>query len=176
MRSILFASMIFAMSACGDDGGSPAIDAGGSDGGGSDGGGGALTGLGQKCVVAMMGADCPMNAPGCLSYTQGATMGICTNLCVMDGTFMTDAQSQVVPASFNPNPTTRDSVCAGIYTGDAKGVPSCSALTARTPAGALMASTTYTFSMACEIACGTGNTCPGGLTCNTDPNIMACTP
>ena len=114
--------------------------------------------------------------PGGLSYTQGATMGICTNLCVMDGTFMTNAQSQVDPASFNPNPTTRDSVCAGLYTGDASGVPSCSALTARTPAGALMASTTYTFSMACEISCGAGNTCPGGLTCNTDPNIMACTP
>lgn len=174
MRTFLFVSMIVTLAACGDDGGSSgtpdaAIDA-------APDAPAALMGLGQTCVVAMQGADCPSNAPGCLSYTQGATMGVCTNICVMDGTFMTDADSMLVPASFNPNPTSRDSVCQGLYTGDAMGTPTCSALTARTPAGNLMPSTTYTFSMACEISCGAGNTCPAGLTCNTDPAILACTP
>jgi hypothetical protein len=173
MRSFLFVPMVLALVGCGDDGGST-VDAGPSDA--SVDASSALTGLGQRCVVAMQGADCPTNAPGCLSYVQGAAMGVCTNICVMDGTFMTNAQSQPDPASFMPNPTTRDSVCQGIYTGDASGVPSCSALTARTPTGALGPNMTYTFSLACEISCGAGNTCPGGLTCNTDPNIMACTP
>lgn len=174
MRNYLFVSMFLAVAACGDDGGSAGVDGGGVDA--APDGPAALTGLGQKCVVAMQGADCPQTAPGCLSYVQGATMGVCTNICVKDGTFMTNNATPVGIASFNPDPSTKNGDCAALYTGGSSGVPTCSALTARTPTGALVANTTYTFSMACEISCGAGNTCPAGLTCNTDPAIQACTP
>lgn len=155
--------------------------------GGDDGGGGvtvpdasidaapdapaALTGLGQACDPAMQGADCPAMY-GCLTFTMGATKGLCTKYCVMNGSFMTDAMAK--PGALNPDPTTKNGECAAIYTGGSAGVPECNILTRREPTGALEANKTYTFDFVCGIACGAGNTCPGTLTCDT--NEMLCVP
>jgi len=127
-----------------------------------------LTGLGQACVPAMQGADCPASAPGCLS-SQGAATGFCTKLCVQTVTFMTDAQNQ--PGPFTPDPATQDAMCTAIFTG-AVGTAECSVPVNITPALPLQPNTNYTASFACGIACGAGNACPGSLTCNTQ--IMQC--
>ena len=176
LPAVVFSGLTLCVVGCGgDDGGGVSVpDAAVKMDAAVDAPPAGLTGLGQTCVVAMQGADCPTNAPGCLSYAQGATKGICTNLCVMNGSFMTDAQAMPVAASFNPNPTTKDATCVALYTGGAQGTPTCSALTRRVPTGNLAANTTYMFDMACEVSCGTGNTCPAGLTCDT--NFMSCVP
>jgi hypothetical protein len=125
---------------------------------------GGLTGLGQACVVAMQGADCPSTTDGCLSYTQGATMGICTKICIPNGTFSTDAQSaptNVQPADFD---AAGGATCTGAYTGTV-GTAICDAIVNVMPAPPLQPNTNYTFLAACSIECGAGNTCPSGLTC-----------
>ena len=143
---------------------------GGSDAGGSASG---LTGLGHACGSA---ADCAGqgSANGCLTYGAGAAKGICTELCLGSGSFMTNGSGQ--PGAETPNPTMNNATCAAIYSGSA-GTASCSAIVNLMPApvnNQLAPNTTYTFAAACEIACGTGNTCPAGLTCNTQ--TMVCTP
>lgn len=125
----------------------------------------ALSGLGQVCQVAMQGADCPTTAPGCLQFDAAATTGICTNVCQMANSFMTDAQSQ--PKNL-PSGMANDGVCAGIYTGGTEGVPKCDIIVNLNPAdNPLKPNKTYTFDYVCGIDCGAGNTCPGGLTCDT---------
>ncbi|MDQ3367942.1 MAG: hypothetical protein M3680_21160 [Myxococcota bacterium] len=164
----------FAVTGCSDDGGStPTPDAAIVVDASPD-APAALAGLGQTCVLSMMGADCPTNAPGCLGpFVMGGTVGICTNVCVSDGTFRTNAQS--VPENVMPSDlTSQNAMCAGIYTGGASGTAACNIIFGRMPTGALMANTNYTFQMACGIACGTGNTCPSSLTCNT--TSMRCEP
>ncbi len=129
-----------------------------------------LTGLGQKCVPAMMGADCPTNANTCVSVSAGGA-GFCTPLCVTNGSGMTNAQGQFT--SVTPAPNT--AACTGAYTGTV-GMPACLALLSYTPMDMpLMASKNYTgINIACVIRCGTGNTCDTGLTCNT--TFGACLP
>jgi hypothetical protein len=130
-----------------------------------------LMGLGQKCVPSMMGADCPSSANGCLSFASGATSGICTKLCVASGTFMTDAMSQ--PTNVNPDPTTQNATCTAIYSGTT-GSGACEAFVNIMPAPPLQANMNYTFAAACIVKCGAGNTCPSGLTCDTQ--VMWCKP
>ncbi len=182
MRSKFFVHVLAAVSltlgACGGGGGddddgtaidssidSPSADAGidGST---------ALTGLGQPCVAAMQGADCPANANGCLTFTANATMGVCTKVCVQSATFMTNAQNQ--PGPLTPDPAAQNAMCTAIYTGTV-GTAVCAVPVNRTPTGALAPNTTYTVVVTCGIQCGTGNTCPGNLTCNTGLGNI-CTP
>lgn len=138
-------------------------------------GGGELTGLGKKCVPAMQGADCPQGTDGCLTFGAGATMGMCTKLCVGPtpaGTFMTNAQAQI--GTINPDPATRNSICSAAYTGTI-GTSICGSLVNVMPAdNPLQANKNYTFLAACTIQCGAGNTCPTGYTCNAA--AMRCQP
>ena len=134
-----------------------------------------ITGIGQVCNPAMMGADCPTTTSGCLS-AQGGTKGICTKLCVGPtplGKFKTDAMSIPDPATLNPNPMTKDSTCTGAYTGTV-GSSACDQFVNITPAPPLMPNTNYTFMTACSVHCGTGNACPNPLTCNA--TTMTCDP
>lgn len=135
----------------------------------------ALTGLGKTCVLAMGGADCPMTgANGCLGpFVMGGTMGFCTAVCVNNGTFMTGADSKVIPTSVMPaDLTAQNATCAGLYVGPTGFSGSCTLgsggiLFNRMPTGNLMANMNYTFQIACGIGCGAGNTCPTGMTCET---------
>jgi hypothetical protein len=169
-------SMAVGLAACGggDDGGSGEIDAPSIDavGTGVDAGPDAaagLTGLGQLCVGAMGGADCPSTANGCLTF--GGAMGICTKACVASAMFTTNAQSQ--PGPLSPDPATQDAMCTAIYTGTV-GTAACAIPANQMPSGALMPNTTYTVVVACGIRCGANNACPSGLTCNAQS--MLCTP
>jgi len=172
--SVLFVLLAsFVLVACGDDGGSTAPDAQIFMDAPAPDAPTALVGLGQRCVPAMQGADCPANANGCLSFMPGATVGICTKLCVgpPPGTFTTNAQSQ--PGALNPAPATQNAMCPPIYTGTI-GTAECNTLVNVMPAGALQPNTNYTFLAVCGIKCGAGNTCPAGLTCNAV--AQACQP
>jgi hypothetical protein len=191
--SMMFALLVSGAAACGgDDGGSDNADnnnddntdditvddnvddnvddtTDNTDGTLPDAPSGGLTGLGQACVPAMEGRDCPANTPACLSG-QGDTLGICTNLCINNGTFMTNAESQptnIQPADFSTgNPT-----CEAIYTGGPSGIPSCSAIANVMPTGAFTPNTNYTFIVACQVECGTGDSCPAGLTCEVSTTM-----
>lgn len=134
----------------------------------------ALMGLGQRCVPSMGGADCPTTVPVCLSMGAGAAVGFCSALCVDGGAGMTDAMGALQLTAITPAPNT--AACTSAYMGGAMGTPACNALLATTPAhNPLMASTNYTaIRIACIVRCGTGNTCPTGLSCNT--TAMACLP
>jgi hypothetical protein len=139
----------------------------------------SITGIGQPCVVAMQGADCPAGTDGCLSGGT-ATMGICTKLCVgptPPGTFKTDAQAAIpIPPAAGapaPDPATKNSVCSGAYTGTV-GTSACDTFVNVMPAPPLVANTNYTFLAACTVTCGAGNTCPSPLTCNATD--MSCNP
>jgi hypothetical protein len=131
-----------------------------------------LMGLGQKCVPSMQGADCPTSAPGCLSFGQNATSGICSKLCVQNGTFSTDSNAN--PTNMNPpDPTVNNSVCAAIYTGTV-GSGVCNAYVNQMPPGNLQPNSNYTFQVACAVGCGANNACPTGYTCDTQ--TMWCMP
>ncbi len=176
LAGVLFLSLAFTgLAGCGgddgDDGGGQ-VDAPETDAPSVDAAIDAapLMGLGQLCQPSMQGADCPQNAPGCLTFAAGATMGICTNICVQSATFMTNAQSQ--PGPLTPDPSTQNAVCTGIYTGSV-GTAACSVPVNQQPAGALQPNTNYTVAVVCGIQCGAGNACPTGLTCNTQLNTCA---
>jgi hypothetical protein len=164
MRSFLFVSMALALVACGDDGGSPGVDAPPMVDAGPD-APGPLMGLGQRCIPSMGGADCP-DPLGCLG-NPASTMpdGMCTAVCAMNTMFMTDAQG--APGNPTPDPTAQNATCASMYTGGI-GTAGCNSPFGLTPAhNPLMASTNYTVSWACGIQCGAGNTCPTGYTCTS---------
>ncbi|MBA3393591.1 MAG: hypothetical protein H0T89_13160 [Deltaproteobacteria bacterium] len=165
---LLVSFIALAASACGGEGGSTAPDATVFQDAPPPPPG--LTGLGQKCVPAMMGADCPANADVCVSVTAGGA-GFCTPLCVANGSGMTNAQGQFTTVTPAPNTAT----CTGAYTGTV-GMAACLALLSYTPMDMpLMASKNYTgINIACVIRCGAGNTCDTGLTCNT--TFGACLP
>ncbi len=177
-RLFCIAVFIGAAAACG----------GGKGGGGDnpDGGGDGpppvdappgLAGLGQKCGTGL--PQCPTEAPGCIT-AQGAAVGICTNICVMNGTAKGDANGGFT--MIMPDPTAAPQVmkCTSIYHGTAaSGV--CNQIIAggqfmwMPPDTPPKNGTSYTgLNMACGIACGAGNTCDGGLTCNAQ--TMTCVP
>lgn len=160
LSAFSFALAALALTACGDDGGSTRPDAKIFLDAPID-GPAALTGLGQRCSAS---ADCPASAPSCLT---GGAFGYCTKACVNQASLMTDAQSMIVEASVTP-PFAQwdDSICEAVYTGTA-GSGSCEVIANLTPAPPLAPNTTYSFLVACGIACGANNECPTGFTCDT---------
>ncbi|HWU87297.1 MAG TPA: hypothetical protein VN253_08480 [Kofleriaceae bacterium] len=127
-----------------------------------------LMGLGQACSQGT--ASCPANAPLCILDPAGK--GFCTKQCVMNSMFTTDAQGK--PGAFNPSPSTQDAMCTPIYTGGI-GTARCAAAYDLMPADPqLQPNKTYTIQWGCAIQCGAGNSCPAGLTCNTQ--VMLCNP
>jgi hypothetical protein len=148
MRSILFVSMIFAVSACGDDGGST-VDAAPMDMAGSDAGNPPAQGLGAVCDNAR---PCPATPAGleCVALSMTATQGFCALPCGSSANNMTPPQGgQAICSGSQPPPGSGTPLCA--ITGPAEGTPPM------TP-------------WLCGVACGTLQgmdlgTCPGGLTC-----------
>jgi hypothetical protein len=128
-----------------------------------------LTGLGQLCDPAMMGMDCPAEAPGCLQYTDTATKGTCSTLCVDGGTMTTNVQAQIATLSPDPGVSPQSTTCTGAFKGKV-GAGSCAALLftylpAEYPP---LANMSYTgVQIACVVQCGADNKCPGTLKCNT---------
>jgi hypothetical protein len=127
-----------------------------------------LVGLGQKCNAQGDGSDCAAGS-GCLSFQtpSGPTGGMCTPICVTNGSFMTDGNKTIVSAS-PPDPSVNNSVCTSAYTGTV-GTPACdvAGMVNRMPTGPLQADTTYTFLIACMIRCSADNMCPSGFMCDT---------
>jgi len=129
----------------------------------------AVTGLGQKCGTGL--PACPTTASACLT-AQGAASGFCSGVCHMGATLMTDAQGNVGPSNVV---AADDAKCAAIYT-STPGTALCSLDVNIMPAptNPIQKSTTFTFDAYCGIKCGTGNTCPAAMTCNTTQ--MLCIP
>lgn len=171
-RTLILGSFAFLACACGGD---------------DDGGGGGMpvdaavtidapetpspitSGLGKSCTSAQ---DCANNgtATGCLAAPN--MPGFCTQVCVNSGSFMTDNNAQIVPTSIIPPENTWDNAsCAASYSGTV-GAGVCGFIFGINPADQpLMKNKTYTFQVACAIACGPANECPSGFTCNTDLGI-----
>jgi len=150
-RSRCLATFVVAVAACG----------GGSHSSTPDAAADTLTGLGQTCVVGMGATDCPATAPGCVRFSTTATTGICSQKCAQAETVTTDAQGAI------PVTAAQLAVCSGVFSGSV-GTPACNAVVVATPAdNPLKPNTKYLVDIACTITCGTGNVCPGSLTCNT---------
>jgi len=156
-----------ALVACGDDGGKgggvdapkaidAAIDAPVAAG---------PTGLGKKCTTP---ADCPANAPECVGLSQ-TTNAWCTPKCLTGGAGTTNGNGALPLSGVTPAPST--TVCPAAFTGTpvTGGNPVCALILATVPAdNPLVANKAYTgIDLGCVVACGTGNTCPMGMTCNT---------
>ncbi len=120
-----------------------------------------LMGLGQRCSASM---PCPTSAPNCLS-TAGATVGFCSQVCVTGGSATSSATGTLPLASITPAPN--NAACTAAFSGTV-GTAICALRTAITPNdNPLVANKAYTgIELHCAIACGTGNTCPTGLTCS----------
>ncbi len=140
----------------------------------------ALTQLGKPCVLAMQGADCPSGATdGCLGpFVMGGTMGICTKICVTNGTFKTDNSNPPMATMIMPaDLTAQNAVCVGAYAGPTAS-PSCTpgsggVIFNTQPAdNPLQPNKNYTFQIACGLGCSAAApACPGGLTCDTTRNF-----
>ncbi len=132
-----------------------------------------LTGLGKKCTPAMMGADCPANAPACVGF-QGIGSSYCSPLCVTNGTAkgaMNNQFTMIMPAPNNMicqsayNGTVGAGVCAGI-------LPNFMPMDNPTVVGK-----DYTnINMTCAIVCGNGMMCPAGTVSNTSLGACICVP
>jgi hypothetical protein len=123
-----------------------------------------LMGLGQSCTQP---TDCPANAPECIGFTQGKLF--CSPVCLNNATGTTNAMSQFVTTGAGAlNPLPNDGICTGAFTGTV-GTAACAAIVSVTPMDAqLQPNKQYTaIKFDCAIGCGTGNTCPPGMTCNT---------
>jgi hypothetical protein len=132
----------------------------------------ALMGLGQSCNPTAMPTGCPTNFP-CLSFQAGVAKGYCTTICKQDGMFTTNAMGNI-PVQDN---SASDGTCVSAYTGGASGLAKCDVIANVTPDDRpLKPSTPYMYIGVCGIDCGTGNTCPGGLTCNTMSTPPICVP
>lgn len=151
----------FTVMACGggDDGGDAPVDA-------MPDAPAALTGLGKPCKRSLQGVDCPGNARGCLTF-GGAEMGICTERCVINGTMMTNAQAQVASVTPDPRAPAQSGICTAIFMGTVGAAGCLNLVGGFLPAdNPLQPNKQYTnVDLVCGIACGAGNTCPGGLTC-----------
>ncbi len=165
-RSTLLTALVFSSGfvACGGDdgGGGGTIDAAAIDATALDAGTDAppgLTGLGQTCVLAMAGADCPTTAPECVGL-QGGTATYCTPLCLMGGSATTNAQGQITTTTPAPSAT----ACSAAYSGTI-GTPACGVILAYVPMDAtLQPNKAYTgIDLGCVIRCSTTGTCPTGF-------------
>ena len=172
VMSVIFGS---ALAACGDDGGKGGgadapkqIDAPAAT---PDAPGGTITGLGQKCVPAMMGADCPAEAPVCAGFTGTPTY--CTPRCVNAGTATGAANNQftgIMPAPSN-------AICMGAYHATI-GMPQCAGiLNNYMPAdNPVVVGKAYTnINMTCAVLCS-NNACPPGMAVNNSLGVCACFP
>ena len=125
----------------------------------------ALLGLGQACVLAMQGNDCPSQAMGCLGYPGNTTMGFCSPLCVTGGTMVSSAQGDLAitpdPEAAGPTAT-----CTSAFVGRV-GQVACTGVVLWSPQDAvLVPGKTYTdVGVACEIFCSADKKCPGALRC-----------
>jgi len=177
MRSRLFVLLFtsFALAACsGGKGGNNGAD-GGADGPPPADAPAGLTGLGQKCGTGL--PACPANAPECFGLVQGGT-AYCSPDCLVDATGKTNAQGQIPQSgagSLTPPPD--NAKCTAGYTGTV-GMPLCAIILSTTPMdNPLKPNTNYTaIKMGCAIVCGTGATCPPGMTCNTSIGPGVCLP
>jgi hypothetical protein len=180
MRSftILFAAL--ALAACGGGSSSKTADAkpAGPDasttpdapgGGTPDAAAAGLTGLGQKCDP--QANTCPSTSPDCVTVVQNGPYW-CTPHCLDNGTGMTNAQGALTTVSPNPNNS-----CTTEYSGTV-GSGACGIILSTTPAdNPLKASTNYTgISLGCVVKCGTGDTCPDSMACQTLGQSKICIP
>ena len=163
-----------ALVACGDDGGggggmpdaAKLIDAPMADAPGA-----TITGLGQKCDAAMMGMDCPANAPVCAGF-QG-TPTYCTPRCVTNGTATGGANNQftaIMPAPSN-------AMCMAAYT-QTIGMPQCvGILNNYMPMdNPIVMGKAYTnINMTCAVLCS-NNACPPGMSTNNSLGACVCFP
>ena len=172
--SVLFAMLAsFTIVACGGEGGSSQPDAKVFLDAPIDSPPPGLTGLGQKCVRSMQGADCPQNAPLCVGVTQDAAW--CTPTCLTGGSGTTNAQRELPLNMITPPPN--QAACTGAYTG-AVGMPACVLILTTTPMHEqLMANTAYTqIALGCIVLCSANNMCPPGMAANTQFPSCICLP
>jgi len=163
-----------ALVACGDDGGGGGgmPDAPKTPDAAIDAPAATLTGLGQKCVPAMMGADCPASAPVCAGFTGTPTY--CTPRCVTNGTATGGMNGQFT----NIQPAPSDALCAAGYSAGAMGMPVCAAvLNNYMPADAtpVMGKAYTNINMTCAVLC-VSNACPPGMSTNNSLGVCACFP
>jgi hypothetical protein len=155
--------------ACGSDGkkknpvdGSTDDSGGNIDSNGS--GSGGISGLGQHCGSGF--PACPANAPDCIAVAIGsaASPSYCTPHCLDGGSGTTNNQGQLTATTPPPDNTK----CSAAYTGGSVGTPACGLLLSYMPMDVpLKKNMTYTsIVLGCVVACGAGNTCPTGMTCN----------
>lgn len=127
-----------------------------------------ITGIGQSCVPAMNGADCPAEAQGCLQFAANATVGICTPACLEDATMAVAANGDltVVPDPLAAGPR---SICTSAYTAGI-GQAGCTRVVNWSPPDEpLESGKMYTdVVVVCEIGCSADKKCPGTLRCNVD--------
>ncbi len=165
-----------ALAACGDDGGKGGgidapkqIDAPSQP---IDAPAAAITGLGQKCVQSMMGADCPADAPLCVGFAGTPTY--CSPRCVTNGTATGAAMNQFM--GITPAPS--NALCSAAYRAGAMGMPVCAAvLNNYMPAdNPVVVGKAYTnINMTCAVLC-VSNACPPGFAVNNSLGVCACFP
>lgn len=126
----------------------------------------AIRGLGQPCGGNL--PECP-DGLRCPFELEDPAHSYCTGLCAI-GDFTTDADG--APIDF-PDPSTHDSVCAGLYRAGPPGKPVCAAPHFLSPPAPLQPNTSYTLDFFCTIECSDTRQCPAGLQCNPDGD---CTP
>jgi hypothetical protein len=130
---------------------------------------GTLVGLGQKCTTP---SQCPANAPDCVGIAlSGGTASTqwCTPHCDDAAAAKTDASGNFPNSAGGYTPAPDPSKCGAAYTGGTVGQPACGLLLGWTPMdNPPKPNKNYTgISIGCVVACGTGNACPTGMTCNT---------
>jgi hypothetical protein len=154
--SFVFAAAVALVACGGDDGGSTPADTMPDTPM-------AVMGIGKRC--GMGGGQCDANAPICLSLMQGGP-GFCSALCLDNGAGTTNAMAAFPQGSLTPAPNPQ--LCTAAFSAPA-GMAVCGTVIETVPAhNPLMANTAYTgVDIACLIACGAGNACPTGLTCDT---------
>jgi hypothetical protein len=87
---------------------------------------------------------------------------------VDDGTMMTNAAGGIMSIAPDPRNPPQSTTCSGAFSGSV-GTASCDAIFEYSPMDQpVVADKTYAHvGIACTIACGDNNTCPGTLRCDT---------
>jgi hypothetical protein len=144
------------------------------DGSGS---GSGVTGLGQACGSNL--PACPSSASMCVAIAISSTASstsFCTPTCDTGATATTNGSGQFPGSASGYTPAANPADCTSAYSGGSAATPECGLVLAYTPMTEPPADNTqYTgISLGCVVVCGTGNTCPTGMTCNT--TVGACFP